>query len=212
MAFVDTGEVWTVVVGTGYNGQSGLNTTHWEVGSTTGGGIPDTLLASTLDAALAPLYKALMTDAALYYGVKVFRKYPKATAVPVVADNNTGGGTAGSNALPTAVRGLLALKTSTIGKKGRGRLYLPFPDSADISGAEPTSSYVTRATALGTYLTTDLIITSGGLMSGLSLVVAPKGAVSTWYTVVSALGEQKWGTQHRSGDFGRLNPFPPFTP
>lgn len=213
MANLNLVEVWKLIIGTQGTGQSGLNNVNFLVTAITGTGATDAQFVAAWDAILSPLYRTLMTDGAQYYGCKAVRFSPLPVAVPVVSANHTVNGDAGTTPLPQAVAGLIKFLTGVIGRKGRGRIYVPFPDAAFNVAHEPSGAYLTALSALATALNTVTLIGTSPNTSTVALCICAKPTKTfpapTPYLVDTWVAEDAWGTQHRRGDFGRLNPAPP---
>lgn len=185
--------------------------THWIVSAVTGGGTTEAIGYPAWDTAMSTLLKALMSTAATYYGTKGRIIRPVATTVPVVSTGNSGPGFIGAQLLPSQVRGILKLLTLVIGKTGRGRMYLPWPDVADSTGtpAHPGVGYGAAQAALGTFMTSAITLGGGGATSNLFPGVYNRAThILTPYNSYEAEGV--WATQRRGGPFGRPNVIPPF--
>jgi len=204
------GEIWSTKIHCYTASQLSINTIHWKVVATTGTSATDLQLADAVDAAVAAPYKVLLANAATYYGVKAVRYSPKATAIPQYVDANAGVGVAGANILPTQVCGLARLYTQTIGRVGRGRFYVPFPDASFVTAEEPNAAYRAAVTNLTTAILGITVIGAGGNVASIQWVIAGKKNFGTGYPVTTLISGTKWATQRRRGDYGRINLVPPW--
>ncbi len=190
--------------------QSSTTRRAWKVASITGAGIVQFLdVATALDTLWGPDFIALLTNAATYNGTRVRRLDPVNVDQWETMNAGAGAGTAGATALPSQTCGLLKVSGNTIGKHGQGRIYLPFPASADDTGAGlPTAGYLTRADTLGLDVVSPLSVVVGGttalLLPGLWNTLA-----RAFTSINKFLSEGAWATQMRRGAFGRFNR-PPF--
>ena len=204
-------DVWQSTVACYANGQVSLNRYLWLAAAQAGGGGTDAQLAVDLDTLLAPLYKACMAATATYYGVKVSRYVLPPVARPQISNAFIGVGTAGAEAFPTAVCGLMKKTSYAWGKKGQGRTYIPFPSTtlADTNG-EPSAGYEVNVGAIATALLTLNPVGVGGNTTELLWVLPDVKFHPGTAIIVSSVAEAKWGTQHKRGDFGKLNQIPPW--
>lgn len=186
-------------------------THHWQVTATTGTGTTEAIGYPTLDVQLSVLLKAVMSTTATYYGTKGRIIRPTATTVPVVVNANSGPGSIGVQGLPSQVRGIMKFLTPLIGKSGRGRMYLPWPDASDSTGtpAHPGVGYGAAQAAIGTFFTSALTLGGGG--NTVNIFPGVYNRTTHLFTPYSAYeAEGVWATQRRGGPFGRPNVIPPF--
>lgn len=177
--------------------------------------------AANFSAVLAPLYKAVMTNGATYYGCGV-KSNPadglNTWSNPGFSAEGQGVGTAGTDPMPTQCCGLIGWYTVFPGKPGRGRTYIPFPDNSDIvagtglfTGGQQ-AAYLLIANALGgaapvTYPSTTL---DAGLGFAAQLTVHKYNTVNFHDVNSAGIVRQGVATQRRRGtNFGRTNN-PPF--
>lgn len=201
------GDVLQMRVMTYLSPQLGENLLHYSV--TAVGGTPTTdNVAQWFDSVAAPVYKAVLTAAATYVGTNMRRLFPGPTT-ETLANVNTGLGGSGITPLGMQVSGLITKQTGLVGKANRGRVFLPFPSTADISvTGVPIAGYLTNAGALGrALLVTPLVLTVGAS----SLTVQPvllHRATSTVTPLDDFRVSSAFATQRRRGNFGRANPLP----
>jgi hypothetical protein len=192
-------------------GQLGLNNRYYLITGLTGAPT-DSTFAQGFDTLVAPFYQAIMTSGSIYYGTKARIVKPFATTIPQYWSNNQGPGAVGTAGLPTQVRGMLKRTTATVGRKGRGRLYLPFPDASSLAatpGFLPGGAYLVSVTNLANATEGAITLTVGALSIGCTSVITGK-TLATPLKVTNWVAEKAWGTQRRSGSFGRQNPYPEF--
>jgi hypothetical protein len=187
---------------------------YWFVGnpSSSPSGVSFLDVAAYFDALLGPLYRAVLNDNADYYGTRCRRQWP--VNVPLdgwgSSDASFGLGTAGAVAAPTQSCGLIKFEGAFIGKRAQGRQYLPFPATADVVGAGvPAASYITRANAIGTALSSLQVLTAGASFVTLQPVLWSPANPTLTVPITSGVAEGAWATQKRRGSFGRFNK-PPF--
>jgi hypothetical protein len=189
--------------------QTSINVFHWFVASQVGLGSTEVNLGATLAGLFAGPYKALLTNQASYYGLGIQKVYPVPISTSFYLATGAGPGTAGINASGRQLAGFLKKSTNTADRHGRGRLYIPFPSTGDISAlGQPTGAYFVRATALAVLYQTGFTAGAGGNTSDLiPCIFDRQTGFHIPITLVSAV--QLWATQRRRGDFGRVNA-PPF--
>lgn len=190
--------------------QTGQNTLHYAVSGVTGGGLTLQQIAIQLSLVFAPLYKALMPSGANFRGVGATNlAAPRSQQFFDVT--GFGPGTFGTTLVPTQVRGVIAYYSTLAGPKNRGRSYIPFPPTTAVAtDGSPLPSYLAALTNLRTAIAGISTLTVGGATTTLFLVIAHKPHTpGNWATVVATYGRSKWGTQRRSGMYGRQN-VPPF--
>jgi len=151
----------------------------------------------------------LMAQEATYYGNMLYLDTPHAT--PGWRPDSRGAersvGTGGVGLLPHQTSGLISLYTNTIGKKGQGRIYVPFPPQIT-NGADgnPTAQYVTKLDELGMFLAGSIMVTVGAVTHMFLPVLYKKGGVP--YQINTYQSRSGWATQRRRGNFGPTNELP----
>ena len=192
-----------------FPGQIASTLRNWVVESIVGAGsVTFGDIATAMDSDFAPLYKALLCNPASYYGVAV-RRFAPVLANPdswAYSKANTGIGTAGAIPLATQSTGLLHITTTKL--KGRGRVYLPFPSASDAQAdGTATAGYLTRANALGTYLSGNVLVVNGATTATLRPVIYVASSAA-FLPVDTVTARDAWATQQRRGSFGALNALP----
>lgn len=205
------GDVFELRVACACTNQVAFNTQHYIVTSVLGGGVSDTILSASIDAALAPLYKPILGNDASYYGVSLSKIWPLPRKTAAISAALTGAGTAATPALPGQVCGIGKSFTANAGPKWRGRVYLPFPPAGanDAVLNVPTNAYVTLATAVIFDLTTPYTATAGLATTTISPILWNR-ASHTGTPILQSAGGRKWATQKRRGNYGQPNVYPPF--
>lgn len=191
-------------------GQVSTNTHKWQLTTLTSGTtFNSNQFTLDYDVAMAGLYTNLMANGALYYGTQVYLMNPIGPPPRPDSNNaNQANGTAGANILPTQSCGLITLRSTTLGKIGAGRTYVPFPSTTDNeANGSPTVGYVTRLLDLGDFLVTNLPIVQGGI-TGTFRPCLYRGGVDVPRFVEERVARDAWATQRRRGAFGRLNAAP----
>lgn len=209
---VNPGVNWAIRVRIGcfsYN-QAAINTVHFQVEALTGTVSLDDI-ASHFDTALAPLYKAAMTDKALYYGTAVQGALTDEWTVQAISDDFTGQGTAGSTPLPLQTCGLISSKTDYAGRAYQGRVFIPFPDQEDSDPLTntPLALYLGKLAAIAPILYETQLVTVGAN----SITLEPKVGAQVGLAqkdITSWRVRDKWATQRRRGNYGAANVYPPF--
>ena len=194
------------------DGQVGMNISHWFIQPVVGI-INDTDCLLAIDAIFAPDFKAALSGGATYYGTKVRIMRPLATTIPVYSSVSNGVGLVGTTPLPTQLRGLISFGTQTLGRPGRGRRYVPFPDSTHLAGTGivPTPAYKVALTALAVDWSTPIPVTAGVNSTILTPILwSRKTPTVTNRFIISGTAKGAFATQRKSGQLGRPNLIPPF--
>lgn len=199
--------------------QAAVNTiTYLCTGGNTGG-VTDQDVASSLQVNWNPFYVGLINNNAEWRGVQCYLEpaTPGPTRAPVFDNSNPLVGTAGAVAAPRQTCGLIQFGTTNAGRQYRGRIYLPFPATADVAlNGAPSASYGTRLNAFATFLQNTFFLTD---VSGTKfipciqvLVHGPFGKPPQPGPLPSPIiqwsSSNRWATQRRRGAFGRLNASP----
>lgn len=201
-----------VTVWTQQGAQACENIFSYVISPTFTAGVTDVNVATAIDTAAQSFYKALMNNNASYRGVTV--SYWNVTPLPLTEESNafTGAGTAGATALPTQCRGILRRLTNYSGRAYRGRIYFPFPSTAHDSGTgTPLAAYETLMQSCVTAISppAGLTVTGGGGSATLFPVIWHRKNGNFSYIILHETVLTGWGTQRKSGGFGRPNT-PPF--
>lgn len=193
-------------IGCQWGDQSGINVMHSIVQGTTLSGVTDAEVAAALDPGFAPLYKACLTNGAEYIGsgVKALFLIPPAAEVSVIA--NRGFGTGGADPLPLQSCGLISFRTPVAGRKGHGRIYVPFPSVTALTPGSVTftGAYQTNLLNLGLFCVgPNTIVGAGGTATIIFGVLNRPTATLIAYT--SAVQRHDVATQRRRSEFSSAN-------
>lgn len=203
-AAITLNSIWRARVACYLPNQASINVLYYICTEVGGEGGVDGSFAAGLDTLFAPLFKALLCEAAFYRGVSVQRVSPAPPTLPSVVTVNDGAGTVAGDLLPAQVSGVITKQTPFAGVKFRGRLYCPFPGEADNTSNAPTAGYLSRLNDLAQSLT-DVVVAG---VAGDTSTMAP----CLWHrsdgsiTLLTAVRTNAlWGTQRRRGNYGKLN-------
>jgi hypothetical protein len=187
-------------------GQNGMNVLHYRVSAVVGA-MDLIMTRDQFDTLAAPLYKAVMTANADYYGVAVRRLVPN-PSLEFTTSASTGPGTVAGDSAPKQASIVVTKRSATPGRGFRGRMYIPFPgDAATFSDGSPTPAYVTLVDGIALALLTNLTLISGA--NSVSLIPAILHRATT--TVTDMVGyevRKRFGNQRRRGDYGKVEPAP----
>lgn len=188
--------------------QVSANVMDWLVISLAGAPIDADNLAQSFSGLLAPLYKALLANTAKFLGVKA-QCYDPFSGIPGSSQSGSDFGTAGANALPPFTAGLIQKRTAAGGRRGRGRMYVPFPSTTDNNAnGEPTTGYLGRLGDLSDALVVNQIATGPGGSATLRHILHASIPTVT-NTVTSMPLVTEWATIRRRSFLrrGDTNPF-----
>jgi len=193
---------------TQFQNQGGVNVRHLFVASLQGSGATLQQIADKLSTDLAPLYKPMMSNTSTYRGVGTRVIWPAPASSEALSGSASGAGTVLPQALGNQVCGLLSLRTNVGGRKGRGRMYIPFPGTPDsLDALTPAAGYLAKLANLGTYVIAP--ITFGAAPNTLACTPCLFNRKTFTVTFLSNFRTPaKWATQRRRGGFGRPNESP----
>lgn len=177
--------------------QNGINVLGYQVGITTVAGVTDQDAATAISGVAAPLYKAYLSTQNRYAGVKAQVIRPVLQPA-VISTNANGNGTQATDPLPPQVAFLLSPRTAVAGRKGRGRVYLPFwNEGQSDSPGSPNAGAIALATAWSNGLFATLSVTVGGSTITLKPVIVSRTLPITQIPVTSVVIRTAWATQRR---------------
>jgi len=199
------------------NSQVAINTVHALVTGIVAGVPTDLDAATAMDAYAVGAFKAVMTSAATYRGwsCRIMDQSPPFPAASYTG--STGVGTSGATPLPGQDRPLVSFTTSFSGRAFRGRLYLPFPSTADTTaGGQPNAGMLTRMQTVAALFGTGPItfVNSGRSFTAVPVVYHAKAgktgipAAKTATTIIAYIVRTAFATQRKSGFLGRTNLLP----
>lgn len=193
--------------------QIAVNVLHYACSFTDTSNLNMQDLCDDFEAAFRAVYPAMIPNTAVYRGCSLRRLRTGKTAT-FYSSHAATGGTNENEALPYQVSGLIRLRANVAGRRGRGRVYIPFPCLPDSDNNLPIAGYVTRLNAIADEITTVRVHADedGEHTNSFSPCIRHANAEGTdddtYDLVTSAMGVGKWATQRRRGNFGRPNILP----
>lgn len=188
--------------------QLGINVRHWQVRLVEGPSAQLSELATRLEVLVEPSYKALMAGPASFRGVGA-RVIDPALSLEVYSNTLTGLAAGGVTPLPKQVAGFISLRTDTAGRRGRGRIYVPFPSTDHVEpDGNPTVGYLNILQLLANIYTGEVVVAGSG---GGSVTLDPVlwGRELNIPTLITRnIVPDRFATQRRRGDFGPVNVSP----
>jgi len=209
MAEVNVDQYLEIKVYTHLDGQLGINVHFGKIVELGGEGMADTALVNAISTWLAPVIKPLISSEALYCGVSVRQWQPTAPRWATLWSKTAQGvGTAGATPCPKQATGIFTKNTSLAGQAYRGRCYVPFPATTSVEPeGNPTAAYLT---ALGNYCArvdgAENVDVDFGLVIAFGLFRWRQA--SSWIRTTQCLPRDRFATQRRRGDYGRVNAIP----
>lgn len=206
MAIDQAGEIQRVTIAAYYSdSQVELNNIAYLC---TGAGGTDTkaALGANVYAGYVAQWLPEMSPESQLYGYRITQLMPRPAPVAIeVANPQVGTGT--GNYLGTQARPILRFRTLMSGRGNRGRIYVFTPTVAGIdTNGYPTAGLNSAITGLGLALA--LTFTSAGSTWTLCIAHRAPGPTYTATQVDHISVPGVFGTQRRSGNTGRLNPYP----
>jgi hypothetical protein len=205
---LQAGDILEFKIWTTDSEQASVNTFHYLVDTVGTPAGTDADFNTGLESLVAATWKTLINNNATFKGTttQIINRIPK--PVYVTETGSAGVGSAGAIAGPRQAAGLISLKTNYAGSRYRGRSYIPFPSSTDMSGnGVPGSAYTTKLTTLNGILLAWVTVTTGGRSADFDLVVYSK-KFSTTALVLTILARTAWATIKKRGTYGRPNTSP----
>jgi len=191
-------------------GQISVMTHKWQMTSIVGGTTFNSSdFLTQYDADLAALMLPLLSAGASYYGTQISLMNPiGAGPRPDNTAINTAVGTGGAGLMPTQTCGLISWYTSTMGKVGQGRTYVPFPSpTQNQADGTPVAGYMSLLAALASYLRSTTTVAPGAVTAEFEKVLYSGGIAEPLF-VDYATPRDAWATQRRRGSYGRVNKLP----
>lgn len=162
-------------------------------------------VASQLETRWSTFGAPRMSTSVAFVGTKASLVSRTPKPQPGIATDTTMGALAGKS-LPAQVTGLLHLATTTGGRKGRGRVYLPFPNIGENdSDNTPTAGFVTGWNFFGADILSFIIIPALSGASCLATGVLWHAETGDYSFLNAAYCKKLYATQRRRGDYGRIN-------
>lgn len=209
------GDVWKISIWCTLGNQAAVNVRYYRVRLQPGGDMTAISVAGFFNTTFSTPYRAVMSVNAFFYGVHAMKWRPAPPQVGAVSATAGQGGTVAGDVLPGQVSGLISLRTTNATRRGRGRVYIPFPSEAD-TGAQgnPTAAYLTNLGNLAGVFDNEVAAIGGGTDTTFTPVIFGRARPAT--PVLPALPEiitdvtvataaNRFATQRRRGGFGRPN-------
>jgi len=185
--------------------QIAVNVLHYTRDPGVGPPVQSSEFAATFNTTFGPLYAALMPTSAEYRGVGV-QLLAIGMLTPVEYYPQPATGIVAGESLPKQVTGVIALRSTVGGRSGRGRAYVGFASEADNEAAgKPSVSYVARLQALADAMASPLTVEDTGSVGQILQLHVYSRMLGTLADVSQTVARDRWGTQRRRGDFGKIN-------
>jgi len=204
---VAVGDVFRVQTVCATATQVALNNFHYRIVTETAPGLLQSDVALAWNTRFNASFKACVSSAAAYKGTMT-QKVSGALPLNLPTPNPVGagiGGTAGEM-LPGNICGIITWRSLFAGRANRGRSFMPFPGEADndING-HPNAAYLTK---LGTFADLNRVswtVTFGADTASLQLCIWHAASRTLGVDLFNRTAQERWGQQHRRGDYGRPN-------
>lgn len=197
--------------------QAAVNTVYYNVIANTGVLVQDTDMARVIEAMVAPQYKAIQSTDVSFRGVQTYLTNPPAGgAAPSTVFSNAlaGPGSLTPPDCPRQVSGLISWTTNLLGKRYRGRFYMPFPSTSLVAtDGLPTAAYQTSLVNLGHAFLNLVTINNVGSTGSATVALylhhrAGKSPTPLATPITGIVVPPKFATQKRRGSYGRPNNSP----
>lgn len=214
------GDICKVVINSQWQDQAGVNVLHYVQTSNNVQELTANTLKSLADAVSGSVGQAIketMSQSAEYIGAAAYYPFRGDLGVgQLMATSILGAGPGGGNeeVAPTQISGLVAKKTAFTGRRGRGRVYVPFPPLAAVTGTDDlvSAAYRTLLLDVAVALVEPKTFTQGGGTWTFTpcLIDQNGGLVQPARQLTTAVARVGWATQRRRSYYGRRNvPFVP---
>lgn len=189
--------------------QQGINVSHFVVTAVAGGTMSDQTIVNSMDASVAPLYKAWLPTVGSYLGSRLQAILPAPASVPVISTTGAGAGSVASDPLPPAVSMLGYRKTAFAGRRYRGRLYLPFwCETHNGVNGSPSGGAIATGLNLIQFLNSSIAVVNAGVTLNMKPVLLNRPSGTT--TDILTYGTRsEWATQRRRSLINRGDSFGP---
>jgi len=182
--------------------QFSINVRHYTVTEVNGASVSDVAAADKLEDVFAPLYKAVLSASAKWWGLKLQVIKPVKMAHVINIDNRDFGDVAG-DMLPRQTAAVIKMHTGVAGRSNRGRVYIPFPsESSNGANGGPSPGYVVDLQTLGDEFRNEQTVGLLGDTAKLTPVVYSRTA-ETIRLILAGPARSEWGTQRRRSNIGR---------
>jgi hypothetical protein len=186
--------------------QNALNVTHWRAGIVVGPGQTDLQLANGMFAYLRANYAAYMTASARVDGV-MLQKISPGPVGPLVLSTDAGiPGTIDDDTLPYQTAMVLSIRSFAGGRRGRGRIYLPFwPEGNNSVDAQPDIGALAKGLILASNYLSPAVIGTPAVNTVAMVLGVWSHLHGTFADALSMVPRTDWGTQRRRSRIGRVD-------
>lgn len=204
LANSDPGSILRIVIRVYFRDQLGENV-YWYYSTAA---IPDlTAMVNAWETLANTFYLPLLNEGAFIRDAYVQWQGVNGWSQSIFSGFDGEGGTVMGLPMPTQVSGIITRRIIATGPSNRGRLYIPFASVADQGGDEhPSLDYQSRLENLATALmplTVPLALPDGSsLIPILWNYANPFGTPEALFEWTA---QDKWATQKRRGDYGKMN-------
>lgn len=183
--------------------QQAINSVTMAVTGTVGAGLTDAAAVDLLSTTFGPAYKAWMSGAQFYEGMRLqvttVPKYPYVKSI----DGAGAGAGVGTN-LPSQVAVCVQLHSATFGRRAQGRVYLPFWTTTDLS--QPGYLANTGATKAANWATLMIGPITVSNVGGDSVTFRPQifsKKFGMYFDIINAVVDTSFATQRRRSNINR---------
>jgi hypothetical protein len=165
------------------------------------------------------LYKQWLSVVDTFRGVSAQRVFPKPTTPMEFNIGASGVGVVAGSHAPTQVSGLIKTFTAKAGRPFRGRLYIPWIATSNVTlSGDISNTGIADLTAIGNSIfALQLVVGATGTTTFQPVIWHKKGygkpvpiGVNTTDPITSSAASILLATQRKRGNYGRPNPAPPF--
>jgi hypothetical protein len=189
-----------------HGAQACVTTLNYRILTVGGSPATDQDAVTAFEALQASDYKAVMANGATYNGSQARIIRPGVVPATVNETGQAGAGTGGGNQAASQIRGLIQWQTAFGGPRYRGRIYMPFPSTANTdSSGQPNNTLRTAYQTLAAVWEAFASVSASGRTCTQQLVIYHRGFTPNYTEVVDHTSPFKFATQRKSGAFGRAN-------
>lgn len=187
-----------------------VNVRHWVVNQVNPPEPTDAEYAFAVSNHLGTALTNCISSSALYAGLTLQKIFPLPVAGAFAATNSTGPGTRPGDTLPPQVAGLISLRSNLVGRRRRGRMYIPFPVEGDNEPPfRPTAPYLALLGLLGDRFTLAINVAGAGGGSAVLLAIVWSRTENTGIDITSRLIRDTWATVRKRSEFRGPDAEPP---
>jgi hypothetical protein len=150
-------------------------------------------------------FSALMSSNVVMLGARSYRRQaPGPLPLPGIASFPVGAGAIVPPDCPTQVSGIASFQAAISSRKGRSRMYVPFPPTSWVdTDATPAPGYITSLDALAASLIANVPLV-GAVTYSTEAVIWHRSTLTT-DPIISKRANKRWATQRRRGNYGDVN-------